>query len=333
MLLKQLLIQSRDFAAKYEDALSNHLPMTLYALNRIGASEDQLKSFYASYIPQLAPQTNDSIKIGRDNWKNYLGQHQHNSSYRIFFEHEFSSRGQKETLSTYLPELFPGVSGGAFHPLIRLAYGLEFHNVWEMAEALASWCMAYQELGPINQNRSNRPIDPLVTIQSLCSQYEIQPLQIQGENIFHRIKNASETDFFKKNFQNLNFIELNTANVSLAALKIYESSRDNFTALHFVTASHAFRIIAGHLENSSRELAFLFQGICAAYLTIKCPKVESSNPIASKLPSWNEILEKARVSTKDHVIKLTYTAHQEFDFYKNYEYQLIAAKKVGLLPK
>ncbi len=67
--LKQLLIQSRKFAAEYDEALSNHLPMTLYALTQLGATDEQLKMFYDSYISQLTSQPTDSIEISNKNWK------------------------------------------------------------------------------------------------------------------------------------------------------------------------------------------------------------------------------------------------------------------------
>lgn len=331
MLLDQLLIQSRRFSAEYDDALSNHLPMTLYALVQLGATDEQLKQFYDSYVPQLEPQLTDSVQINEKNWKNYFGQHKYNSSYRAFFENEIRTHGLEKTLSTYLHELFPGVSGGAFHPLIRLAYGIEFKNEWEIAEALGSWCMAYQTLGPIKGNNSRELTDTLAAIQTLNGEYQKKSIEIQGENVFLRIKSASDSSVFKNFFEQLNLSNINLADVSHTALKIYESSRDNFTALHFVTASHAFRIISGFLENSVKETAYLFQGICAGYLAIKCPKIENSILDTSSIPSWNEIKIKGRSSTNDHVIKFTYTTLKEFEFYKNPDYQLIAAKKTGLI--
>jgi len=39
--LNHLLSESRNFGCEYQDALSNHLPMALIALNRINASDDQ----------------------------------------------------------------------------------------------------------------------------------------------------------------------------------------------------------------------------------------------------------------------------------------------------
>ena len=59
MSFNKLIIQSQDFSTEYGDELSNHLPMALFALHKVGASENQLIQFYNSYIINLESQTEE----------------------------------------------------------------------------------------------------------------------------------------------------------------------------------------------------------------------------------------------------------------------------------
>lgn len=182
--LNYFLEKSRVYGCEYNDYLSSHLPMALIALHRIGASKEQLSKFYSFYSKNLENLTPDEIKINSGNWNKFLGEHRHNSGYRDFFLSEVNAQGLKATLSYYLPLLIPGLSGGAFHPLIRLAYAIEVNSEWEVAEALASWCMAYQELGKIESSSKNSSAPLLDTLRRLAEVVKDRPIIVQGDNVF-----------------------------------------------------------------------------------------------------------------------------------------------------
>jgi hypothetical protein len=326
--LTKLLIESQKYSAEYDHGLSNHLPMALFALHQIGGTPTQLEKFYSNCTISLNTQTPDQINIDSSNWKLFLGQHRLNSAYRLFYLAEMKALGRKNCLSYYLPGLMPGISGGAFHPLIRLAYALQIDSDWEIAESLASWSMAYQELGPLHLNAC---ADPIQVFQKLNTTFKIHPIDIHGENIFHRLKNVSDTELFKNFFSDTDLNKLHLKQLSEMACDIYLSSNDSFTALHFVTSAHAYRIISLFLNDTQKGLSFLFQGLVAGYLTINCPDYAKLLVEKNKLPQWPDIFAAARETLNDHVIKFAYTSYEEFKYYKNDSFQLAAAKKSGLV--
>ena len=73
--MKKLLEQSFKYGAEYKGQLTNHLPMAIIALFKMGAKEERIKSFIDFYSAKL--ELKDSIEgpINRDNWKQFLGKH------------------------------------------------------------------------------------------------------------------------------------------------------------------------------------------------------------------------------------------------------------------
>lgn len=324
-----LLKESQQFSAEYDENLSNHLPMALWALKSIRASEEQLLKFYQKNSSHLNRQLPNDIIVDSTNWKLFLGNHIYNSAYRDYFLNEIKKGSILECLNTYLPILMRGVSGGAFHPLIRLAYAVEIDSEWEVSESLASWCMAYQELGNINEAQVTRTLSPMSVLHSLHDLNQKNNFKIVGDNVFLRLKNTAENKLIQ---QHVLYPNLSLEELQKIALQIYLSSRDNFTALHFVTSVHAFRIIAEHFKiNLNETLPYLWQAICFGYVAIGSMNLDKDFKITNEeLPSWEDIFEITRNHSNDHVIKLVYSAFEEFKSTNSNLYQLAAAQKVGL---
>jgi hypothetical protein len=325
-MLINFLQESRKYSAEYNDKLSNHLPMALIALDRIGASSEQLQKFYDKYCSRLSLQTSSATLITKNNWDSFLGQHIYNSEYRDYFLKEIETKGKKQTLFEYLPKLISGLSGGAFHPLIRLAYALEVENDWEIAESLASWCIAYQSLGEIKQT-DNKESDLTLILEKISQDKINKSANISGPNIFVRMQQATMILNINQLVAQTEINQSSLKDIANISLKIYGDSDDDFTALHCVTTAHAARIILPFIENSESFLQYLWQGITAAYATIDSLEQPHSK---SEEFTWEQIFSKARTSLNDHVIKFCYTAHQEELYYNNSNYKNLAAIKAGL---
>ncbi len=115
-----------EYAIGQIEGVSNHLPMSLIALDKLGASQQQLDDFYRWHSPRLRPVSDDGIIINADNIFQFAGKHSCNFGYRRFFLDEIERKSIEEVVDHHVPKLIAGMAGGAFHPLIRLAYGLEF---------------------------------------------------------------------------------------------------------------------------------------------------------------------------------------------------------------
>ena len=100
-------------APEYGAGLSNHLPMTLVALERLGADEARLSAFAAAYAPRLQPAPPRQTWPAGDPWPDRLGQPEAGPAYCDLFTEWIAQEGANEMLRQVLPQLMPGVSAAA----------------------------------------------------------------------------------------------------------------------------------------------------------------------------------------------------------------------------
>ena len=74
MSLKDLLDDGALFDAEYAGSLSNHRPMALIALHRLGASDERLATFDARYRKRLQPMPPTEAWPAGDAWRGRLGE-------------------------------------------------------------------------------------------------------------------------------------------------------------------------------------------------------------------------------------------------------------------
>ncbi|MGE0631580.1 MAG: questin oxidase family protein [Pseudobdellovibrionaceae bacterium] len=326
--LIRLLEKSKEFGSEYGNALANHLPMALIALERIGANSRHISDFYLHYSPILEEPDSGKIDINTSTWSLHMGEHRYSLPYRNFFIEEISNKGVEKALKAYLPTLLKGVSGGAFHPLIRLAYGIEVDSDWEIAESLASWCLAYNELGPLSQSQA-APISPLEALKILSDQTQEAPIPVSGERVSEWLKSVATNQIFVDFYAGLNSKQLTIHDLADTTILLYLSTKDSFTALHCVTATHALRVVSEYYYDQT-AVQYLWQSICASFVVSKCLAI-APNHAFGELPDWEKIFEATWTNRNDHVIKFVYSAHCEFQHYRNPLYQFAAAKKSGLI--
>jgi len=85
----------------------------------------------------------------------------------------------------------------------------------------------------------------------------------------------------------------------------YFSTHGNFTALHCITALHAFRIVGSRY---ALDVAAFAAALSAAWLTLQKPY--SPPPAATGVRlDWDAVTTQACRSPDDHTIKLVYTCH------------------------
>ena len=125
------------YGAEFEGGMSNHLPMTLVALHRLGADATRLRAFNDHYRTRLEPLEAATEVVTKETLASFAGSHRSNAELRLFFKSQLADVGRQRLLEQTLPNLMPGVGGGAFHPLLRLGYALDIDHDDEVVEALA----------------------------------------------------------------------------------------------------------------------------------------------------------------------------------------------------
>lgn len=115
-------------------------------------------------------------------------------------------------------------------------------------------------------------------------------------------------------------------------LKLYLPTND-FTLLHGITATHAFRIVMPYLSELDSSINYFWLALITAALSIKPEKdiIEISTNFTKKTSlDWDKLKHYACQHTDEHVIKLVYTAWQEYHCYGDERYRSAAEIKLKL---
>src|SRR5262249_24611725 len=139
--------------------------------------------------------------------------------------------------------------------------------------------------------------------------------KVAAEPAFREAMAASPT-------QDLELLRL----LAAAAVRLY-AQVPNFTLLHLVTGTHAARV---GLESFPALAApafcrALWGDWCAAYATVGAPRFENREA-EGPAADWPQIFAAARASDDDHVIKLTWTCHEEEQRWGDPAYRVVPSK-------
>ena len=300
----------------YGDRLSNHLPMALVALDRIGASTDQLQKFAAHYSSRLQPRGAAMAAI--EPLPAFGVRSSFEGVYRYFVE-QIAATDVHRVLRTWVPQLMPGVSASAFHALIRLAYAVEAALPSEIACGLAYWVADYQPLGDLGGTS-----DQTLYQIALSTTAAVRGHRFKPGIIVDRMAEISLHPALRRACTQPRSIDY--GDIAQFAIARY-AAREDFTVLHTVTACHAFAILAPYAGDATHACRYLWQAILLALLTTEgVPEAEQTMPQQTDR-SWQQCLQRAAASLDDHVIKLVYTAWQMSELRVDARYLQVAWRK------
>jgi hypothetical protein len=287
--------------------------MTYLALHGLGASAQAIERFATSYCKRLAPQASAGPALTADNWHLERGRSESYARLLAFFDTEIATQGWHSALGQYLPRLSAGAMGGALHPLIRLAFGIEFNSPPEIAAGLAFLaCSA----------------DDARTDQASAR----EPSALEGSAYLKSWQKYRNSTFTKGPFGErcqrvLEAVRLQPAggspNISCAGLRracleAFHATHD-FFALHLVTGSHAFRVCSPWMGPDSERLFSV--GVATAYLAIGAPDFEPIQGGQAALP-----IQALQSATDEHDIKLAYACRAQALAYADSDYEWVAAQ-------
>lgn len=126
---------------------SDHLPMALVALDRLGADDERLARFSTRYARSLVP-VRAEVQAARDR-----------------YDTEVASLGVDGGVRAHLPRFVPGIGSAAFHAVIRLAYAVEARHAGQVAAALAYFEQVDEPLTDAPPNETGD--DPFALLDAL----------------------------------------------------------------------------------------------------------------------------------------------------------------------
>jgi hypothetical protein len=176
--LDEALQRLRDTGPERDGWLSNHAPMAVEALTHNGRGS-MVHAWIDGYRDRLEEAPRGISPIGREEWREPLGDPVRTGDWIAFFEREMHEAPWRDVLGTWWPRLLPGIAAGATHGVIRVGHAVRAlldretaPRVDELGQGLAYWAARWQPLAPAGQGpyRSTDPRSALDAIPRVPDQ-------------------------------------------------------------------------------------------------------------------------------------------------------------------
>ncbi len=329
--LQELLNRHRTGELADYNVTANHAPMVLIALYRMGADPDQLRQYYADVeigMPASATGSLQGQRIDRGTWTKYLGILGAWSSYRQFFQTEISEHGVQEVLAAYVSPLMRGVAGHAFHPLLRVGYGIDLNDKDEIAYGLAYWASVYLPApeSPATQSR----VQPAHMLNEMENSELLRGVKPHSQSIARRIGQFYAHEEFRRLLRPIDLDSDRPLDAIAQAIAEAFIAHHHFTMLHGVTSCHAIRMVLPYCENQEAVLCMYWYSVCAAYLSVINVADGPRHPLLDREADW-PLIQKAAIATgNEHTIKLAYTCLKESEEYHSANYPGFALREIDI---
>lgn len=287
--LSSILGPYREQSSNFGGELANHLPMVVTALAAMGADDKRLTSWAAAYSSEhgLRP-AGTAERAGRGKWMDRIAR-----------------EGVRATLASALATFGDGLAAAAFHAAIRAAYAVERGDDEDLASALESWEREFLAL-PVSRTRERVPVaralNALKTAtldRSDSGKWLITDgmCAVSARDGFAAIASAVPP-------------AAGLDELVVAAAGAFAASQ-NFTALHLMTGTHAFRVLAKVVGTADDVMPSFWSAYAAAAIVAGVtPSIDERvlDPLRREPTAWADLLARAAAQDDDHVIKSTFTA-------------------------
>ena len=333
--LTKLKADSRRDSVEFPPFLANHLPMVLVALDRLGASPQRLAAFAQTYrlANGLVAGPTAVPRLTRDDWSAALGQRSREGELRQFFAQEVARAGGSAVIATYLPGLARGIAGSAFHPLMRLAYGVMEEDEAEIGIALAYWAATFLPLGD-EDAAPGVTADPAEVLRLAATLPGLAEAEPESDLLWHNMRAVAAVPSFAGVAGWLIIRDDTLDRMAAASLALFAGTM-SFEALHAVTGCHWLRYLRPVVPDMAPLLRHFWVGIASllpkmGFPTIPTPE-ETEGWRRMPCPDWVEIKARALASDDEHDHSLTFSALEEWRRTGDQLYRVVAAKRLGLI--
>lgn len=314
------------YGAIYGGGLASHHPMAIAALDAMGASDGELGRFEAQYLPQLEPLRPAVVVIQPGDEAAHLGSPRAFPEWVVYFDAAIAQEGVEPVLRRWVDRLLPAVAAGAFHGAIRTAFALESEAPGEMSHALAYWASAYEPLPVAAEPSGTLSADDVLARLSKDPAYAGK--RPSGNGINSRAMVAARAPGFGALVASLDPDQLALDGIARALLRAYAASGD-FTLLHCVTGTHAFRLLGPFASDSGAALVDFWAAVVAIYLGAGAPSTEGWGLKGADTLDWPEIHARAVKCEDEHDIKLAYSCWREWQHRGDDLYRRAASARVA----
>lgn len=232
--LHRLLAADLDFDPVSEAGLTNHLPMLLIALERLGADDQHLHERFDRYRSRLVDRRESRQPIDVAALDQSLGTGKRYADLFAVFRDEIDHHAVPATLGRHLPRLLDGLGGAAFHGLIRLAYALDNGRPVDVAAGLAYLADVMQPVPAGPRLADGRSCDPVELLNELAAHPHLSRWTFEASGFQSRFAEVAADPDLGAILGRIAPTDLSS--VADAGHTLFRSTGD-FFALHVMTAT------------------------------------------------------------------------------------------------
>jgi hypothetical protein len=310
--LHDLLDQELAYDPVARRGFINHTSMALVAARRLGATDDQLASWFRG-------DTSSDFLVERDR-----------PDWLVPDAAAIAARGAADTTAAALPRLV-GAPGSQFlHAVIRLELALDAGHDAQVANALRNWADHSRPLS----DQAPRPSGTRTFADVLT---ELAELLAAPDD---RLRDLGVHDLAADPEVRAVLASLHDSPTLLdevaAAVAAVHLADDSFGTLHLVTGTRAIRAVGALADDdTAQELRHrTAEAIAVLWLSFGAPRPvdDASLDEVRRRPTadWSAIGRAAIASGDAHVVKLVYAARLEEAATGDPLYRALAARQAGL---
>ncbi len=153
------------FGPDLRNGNTSHAPMAVEALCALGRA-DAVVPWLDRYRAELLPMPARRERISAENWRGALARPERAGDWSAFFAEELLGAAWREVLDRWVGRLAPALCASATHGVIRVGHAVRAlalaessARLHELADALASWAFAYQELPTASRSEGRAQSD------------------------------------------------------------------------------------------------------------------------------------------------------------------------------
>jgi hypothetical protein len=303
------------YGVELKNGNSNHAPMVAEALCAMGRPE-AVMPWIARYRERMSPRSPAADRIRRGEWRAALGRRERFGDWSAFFDEELKEAPWRDVLEDWVGDLAPGFCAAATHGVIRVGHAVRSleageapPRVRELADALAGWAAAWQEL-PAGDATANGTITPRRAIAKV-------PVVPQGRRLAGNItKSLGVLGDFPDFAPVIGLIDTSgevaplIADLTEVFARVYLANARSIPTviafIHGVTSHAALGNIAPHVTDATARIAlrYAWQTGCGLYACYG-----SGTAMADNLEPSDEdkegLIDRAIANGDEHVIKFT----------------------------
>lgn len=341
--------------------MANHFPMTVTAMQAMGASDAQVEHFIQSWPRHRALidahlHLEDHHELNDENWFEYLGNTEKLREFRRVFLGQLTTKNEQQVISKALEKMKFGLPMGLFHPVIRLSFAHMHGDKGLLADALAYMAIRYLDLYPAysfeNENRFSSDLNASDVWRSVSQTIESQGIsRVLPDFPAGGSLNICERLCSDRNVQKFAMAEgfaVTIENVDERVIQICQASVQlylfdpSLTTLHAVTASQALADLAHGKNDSALEpdvavqlWQLMWVWLTALYIEKGYPDqlLEADQLTTNLVPNmtWQRLFDRALDTQEVHVIKMAFSCKWLFDEVEpNPLYRLAVMKMLGV---